>query len=63
VPFAITIPLGDEEAARRSELARLLPWTDVMTRRADHPVAYVCRDFTCRAPATSPHDLEALLTS
>jgi uncharacterized protein YyaL (SSP411 family) len=58
LPFAITIPLAAEHA---DALARLLPWTDAMARRADQRVAYVCRNFTCEAPVTSPQELEAKL--
>src|SRR5262245_39173845 len=58
LPFAITIPLVPEHAA---SLTRLLPWTDGMARRAGTPAAYVCRNFTCEMPVTSPDDLGAQL--
>jgi uncharacterized protein YyaL (SSP411 family) len=41
-------------------LARLLPWTAAMTVRDGRAAAYLCRDFACDVPATSP---EALRTS
>jgi uncharacterized protein YyaL (SSP411 family) len=58
LPFAITIPLRDDA---REALARLLPWTEAMTDRGGAPVAYVCRNFTCLAPATSAQAFEAQL--
>jgi uncharacterized protein YyaL (SSP411 family) len=60
LPFAVTIPLAAEHGAA---LTRLLPWTEVMGRRLDPPAAFVCRDFTCQMPVTSPHDLAARLES
>ena len=58
VPFTITIPLGAEHA---DGLAKLLPWIEPMARRTTEPIAYVCRNFTCEAPVTSPRELEAKL--
>jgi uncharacterized protein YyaL (SSP411 family) len=58
LPFAITVPLVPEHA---DGLAKLLPWTEAMARRTDQPAAYVCRNFACLAPATSPEMLESQL--
>jgi uncharacterized protein YyaL (SSP411 family) len=41
-------------------LSRLLPWTAAMTMREGRATAYLCRDFACDAPITSP---EALRTA
>ncbi|MDQ3347435.1 MAG: thioredoxin domain-containing protein [Acidobacteriota bacterium] len=53
-PFTIVIPLAP--GAPQGTLAGLLPFTAAMT---DHggAAAYVCRDFTCRQPATTPEAL------
>ena len=59
LPFAITIPLRDD---CRDALARLLPWADAMMRRADESIGYICRNFTCLAPATSAQEFEAQLS-
>jgi uncharacterized protein YyaL (SSP411 family) len=58
LPFAVVVPIdgtGDPGAGIR----KLLPWTESMLR--DTPTAYVCRDFSCNAPATSPEQLAARL--
>jgi uncharacterized protein len=54
LPFAIVIPIapGGEQDA----LARLLPFTASMTATGA-AAAYICRDFTCRQPVTTPEDL------
>ena len=58
LPFAITVPLVPEHA---DGVAKLLPWAAAMAERSDQPAAYICRNFTCEAPVTSPRDLEAKL--
>jgi len=58
LPFAIIVPLVPEHV---DALAKLLPWTEAMARRTDQPTAYVCRNFACLAPATSPDMLESQL--
>jgi uncharacterized protein YyaL (SSP411 family) len=65
LPFAVTVPLtigaaqesGSPDAG--SGIARLLPWTAAMAR--ERPTAYVCRDFACQAPASTPGELAAQL--
>ena len=59
LPFAVIIPLADLEGPRRAAIGRLLPWTDAMIR--DEPTAFVCRDFTCLAPTSSPDELASQL--
>ena len=61
LPFAVTVPLADLDTSRRSDLARLLPWIEPMVARADAAIAYLCRNFVCEAPITSPTELEAKL--
>jgi uncharacterized protein YyaL (SSP411 family) len=58
LPFGLTIPLVPEHA---DAMTKLLPWTGAMAGRLERPVAYVCQDFTCRAPATSVDELAAQL--
>ena len=55
LPFALVIPVvpGPEQNA----VGRLLPFTAAMTTRGAAAAAYVCRDFTCAEPVTSPDDL------
>ena len=54
-PFAITIPIapGTGQAA----IARHLPFVAAMTPRDGGAAAYVCREFTCRQPVTTPEAL------
>ena len=54
LPFALIVPVST--TAPRENLSRLLPFTAAMTAR-DGAAAYVCRNFTCRQPVTTPHDL------
>ena len=60
LPFAVTIPLVPQHAAG---LTRILPWTEAMARRLETPAAYVCRNFACLMPATSPAEFDAQLVS
>jgi uncharacterized protein YyaL (SSP411 family) len=46
---------------RQAELSRLLPWVGPMVMRDGHATAYVCREFSCRAPVTEPQALAAEL--
>jgi uncharacterized protein YyaL (SSP411 family) len=53
-PFAITLALDDNQEA----MARLAPWIDAMKPIENKATAFVCRNFACERPVTSP---EALL--
>jgi uncharacterized protein YyaL (SSP411 family) len=59
LPFGIVIPIA---GGADDTLSRLLPFTASMTRRGG-AAAYVCRDFTCRQPVTTPADLAQELES
>ena len=63
LPFAITIPLADPSATTPSGsgIAKLLPWTEAMAHRTGAQAAYVCRNFACLAPASSPEMLQTQL--
>jgi uncharacterized protein YyaL (SSP411 family) len=58
LPFGIIVPIAPQYAAA---LMKVLPWTEAMTREVAEPIAYVCRDFVCLAPATSAAALAAQL--
>ncbi len=58
LPFAVIVPLAPAHA---EAIGTLLPWTEAMARRAAQPTAYVCRDFACLTPASSPDELAAQL--
>jgi uncharacterized protein YyaL (SSP411 family) len=58
LPAAVVVPVSTSNAAA---LARLLPWTEALRIREDRATAYVCRDFACQAPTTSPSELEVHL--
>ena len=49
------------DPAGQAALTRVLPWVASMTMRDGRATAYVCRDFSCRAPATEPAALAAEL--
>jgi uncharacterized protein YyaL (SSP411 family) len=58
LPFAVTISV-DERG--RDELAALLPLIGAMSPIDERAAAYVCRDFECRRPVTTPGELDELL--
>ena len=55
----IVIWIGDEDM--RCQIAKYLPVVDSMKMDDQQPTAYVCSDFSCKAPATDPSMLEGLL--
>jgi len=58
LPFAITLSLDDR---RREALAARMPLVAGMGPVRGSAAAYVCRDFACRAPATTVEDLTKAL--
>ena len=58
LPSAIVVPAID---AHREMLSRLLPWTATLQTVTGRATAYVCRDFACQLPASSPGELDAQL--
>ncbi len=50
LPWAVTVPLQDEAAAKR--LGARWPWMAAMVPRGGAATAYVCTNFTCQAPQT-----------
>jgi uncharacterized protein YyaL (SSP411 family) len=55
LPFSLSLDLS---AAQQQSLATKLPFVASMRPMGGSPAAYVCRDFTCRAPLTTVVDLE-----
>jgi uncharacterized protein YyaL (SSP411 family) len=53
LPFAIVLEVDDRDPARRQALAHTLPFIGAMGPVDGATAAYVCRNFTCRAPATT----------
>jgi uncharacterized protein YyaL (SSP411 family) len=60
LPTAIVVPVLPQH---RESLARLLPWTGMMRTVDGRAAAYVCRDFRCQAPTTSPEELATQLSA
>jgi uncharacterized protein YyaL (SSP411 family) len=60
MPTVVFVPVT---ASTRDALAGLLPWIASMQPRDGRATAYVCRDFACQQPATSPEELRAQLGS
>jgi uncharacterized protein YyaL (SSP411 family) len=55
----VTVPLvpGPEQEA----VAKLLPFAGAMAQRDGRATAYVCRNFTCKEPVTTPDALSRQL--
>jgi uncharacterized protein YyaL (SSP411 family) len=51
-----------KDPGNSAALENLLPWTVTYSQPGEEPVAYLCRDFTCLPPITSPQELEAKLS-
>ncbi|MCC7417387.1 MAG: thioredoxin domain-containing protein [Acidobacteria bacterium] len=58
LPFTIALTLTPE---RRAALAARLPMIAAMQPVGGGAAAYLCRNFTCRPPVTTPEDLAAAL--
>ena len=59
LPFAIHIPVAPGPA--QDQLSRRLPFVTGMKAAAQGAAVYVCRDFACRQPTSSPDELDAEL--
>jgi uncharacterized protein YyaL (SSP411 family) len=59
-PFSVIV--GVRPGSDQTRLARLLPWVTSLTMRDGKATAYVCREFVCKEPVTSPDALIGQLT-
>jgi uncharacterized protein YyaL (SSP411 family) len=59
LPTAVVVPLVDRH---RDAVSKLLPWTAALERKNGAATAYVCRDFACDMPATTPEELIRVLS-
>jgi uncharacterized protein YyaL (SSP411 family) len=53
-PTAVVVPVTE---SHRASLSSLLPWIQPLVRKDGVATAYVCRDFACDLPATTPEEL------
>jgi hypothetical protein len=59
-PFTLVVPIVPQH---RDELSRLMPWTTAMVSEGSGATAYLCRDFACQLPATTPEALRDQLAA
>ena len=57
LPFAVVVPVESGGTPEQAPSARL-PWLSAMAPRNGQPSAYVCHDFTCRAPVSDAPALD-----
>jgi uncharacterized protein YyaL (SSP411 family) len=58
-PFAVVMSLAP--GARQRAVGEQIPFVGAMTAKDGRATAYVCRNFTCREPVTTPEALAAAL--
>jgi uncharacterized protein YyaL (SSP411 family) len=59
LPFTVVIP--GRPGAHQAAIAAALPFVGAMSAKDGAATAFVCRDFACREPATTPETLAAQL--
>ncbi len=59
LPFALIVPV--EPGQRQEELSRTMPFISAMRMVDGRATAFVCRDFACRQPVTTPEALRSEL--
>ncbi len=59
LPFGLVIPVSPGEG--QAAVGRVLPWLGAMSPREGTAAAYVCRDFACRQPVSTPEALRTEL--
>ena len=61
LPFAVIIPVTPGDPQR--DVAAAMPYIAAMRQTGGRATAFVCRDFTCREPVTTPDALAGQLRS
>jgi uncharacterized protein YyaL (SSP411 family) len=61
LPFAIVVPI--EPGRRQKRISAIAPFVEAMDMASGRATAYVCREFTCRAPSTDVSSLREALGS
>ena len=59
LPFTVVVPIA---GGSRDGLTETLPFVASLPARGGEATAYVCRDFVCQAPVTTPRELDEALT-
>ena len=58
LPYTVVVLKDTEEA---ETLKQLVPYTDGQNMVNNKATAYICENFSCRAPITEPHEFEKLI--
>jgi len=59
LPFGVQLTI--EPGETQAKMAARLPWLGAMAMVNGRATAYVCQDFTCKAPVTDPVALRTLI--